>query len=291
VTEANSIQVFQRLPHHLLPSAFKAGYVWRHLFLWGLFLFLCIVTPAPESTRRLYRYVGAAMFFALAAFALGWLAAVVPNLAATFLRFYWSRLSDILVPIGVTLVALQFIGGQLQVRENVARWMFVGLFVLTAFDLSMQTRHFPWLPEPWGQAAPKSDGLMVYGDWRDICRWVVEANHTSPDARFITPLNSMTFKWYTGRGEVATWKDMPQDAHSIVEWWQRLNELFATGSQNPNERWRASLAELGQQRTQQLAKKYGAQYAIVEVVSGVPRMEQQPVYENRSYAVYRLDRQ
>jgi hypothetical protein len=297
IAEANRIQVFERLPHHLYPLAFQVGYVPRHLLLWALFFVLCSVTAATQRDWRLRRFVFAAMGLAAIGFVLAWIASIGPtiaeseagttNFAASLLRFYWSRMSDILVPLGVTLVGLQFFCSLRDAGRNVAGWLLAGLLLLSGYDLWNQGRHLPWLPEAWGRVTSRSDRLMEYDDWRDVCKWV--NNNTPPTAVFITPMNSNTFKWYTGRGEVTTWKDMPQDARGVVEWWKRINALFGTGSQNPDLRWRTSLAELGQQHLHDLVEKYGAHYAIVELVPGAPRLEQKPVYENPSYAIYQFD--
>ena len=301
VVSANQIQVFERLPHHLFPLAFEVRSVLRHFLLWALLVVLCSVTVATPNERRLRRFVFAAMGLAAIGFVLAWIASIGPTtadseapatqFAASLLRFYWTRLSDILVPIGVTLFGLKTVSSLWANRKIAARWLMMGLLVLSAYDLWNQVRHFPWLPQSWATVTSRADGFMEYDDWRDACRWVAEENHTPADARFITPMYSSTFKWYTGRSEVANWKDMPQDARNVVEWWNRINQIFATGSQNPNDRWRTSLADLGWQRLRDLGAKYEANFAIVELVPGTPRLEMQPIYENKSYAVYRFDGQ
>ncbi|HZZ28444.1 MAG TPA: DUF6798 domain-containing protein [Pirellulales bacterium] len=288
IQQANSIQVFERLPHHLYPAAFSAVRTGRHVLLWIAFALLCRVTPAAESERRLRRFVAAGIFLAMIGFVLSWTAAFAPHFAASLLRFYWSRMSDVLTPLGVTLVGIKFAGEQLRGRKMAARWLYMGLLVLLAFDLFKQVSHQPWLPSP---VPSRSDSVMVYNDWRDVCRWIAADEHTPPDAVFITPRNSNTFKWYTGRSEVVTWKDMPQDARSIVQWWQRINDLYATESQEPGDRWRTSVAEMGEAPLHELAKKYGAQYAVVERAPDLPWLGMQPLYENKSYAVYRFDLQ
>lgn len=292
VAEASRIQVFERLAHHLLPTAFAPGYVARHLLLWALYFLLCSQTQAAAAgDRRLRRFVMASMSLAVIGFLLAWLAAVAPLTAATFLRFYWSRLSDILVPLGTVLVGLQFVLTSKSLARKSARWMFAGLIALSTYDLWNQVRHLPWLPESIGRVTPRgerfigfSDKLAAYDDWRDMCRWI--ADNTPPDAVFITPVRSNTFKWFAGRGEIGTWKDMPQDAKSIGLWIARLNDLYGTGSSDPDRRWRASLAEVGYDRLRELAAKYHAGYAIVELVEGAPRLAQQPTYQNSSYVLY-----
>jgi len=298
VAEASRIQVFDRLPHHLLSTAFAPGYVARHLLLWALFFLLSIQTPtASAGDRRLRRFVIATMGLALVGFFFSWLAAVAPLTAASLLRFYWSRLSDIVVPLGTVLVGLQFLFAADR-REALfrrsARWMVAGLIALSTYDLWNQVRHLPWLPESFGRVTPRGerfvgfpDKLAAYDDWRELCRWI--ADHTTSDAVFITPVRSSTLKWFTGRGEVGTWKDMPQDAASILPWMDRLNDIYGTGYKDPDRRWRLSLAEVGYDRLRDLAAKYHAGYVIVELVEGAPQLAEEPEYRNASYAVYRFD--
>jgi hypothetical protein len=312
LVEANRIQVFERLPHHLYPLAFQVGYVPRQLLLWAIFILLCSVVSATAGEKRLRAFVATAMGLSAVGFVWAWVASTGsitaasvdygPTVAANILRFYWSRLTDILVPLGVTLIVLQYVGSLPPVRKKTAQWLLIGLLTVSAYDLWNQALHLPWLPESWGPVTSRSDKFMVYDDWRKVCLWI--AANTPPDAMFITPRNSNTFKWYTGRSEVATWKDMPQDAKSIVEWWGRVNELFATrssladlGGQTFQNKaledfsgdWETSIRfslEWSEQRLHDLAKTYGAEYAVVDILPGVPRFAQKPVYENKSYAVY-----
>jgi hypothetical protein len=284
--EANRIQVFERLPHHLWPSGFQPGFVSRELLVWALFGILCGTTPTLPGGRRLRWFVVVAIVQAVIGLVLGWLASMAPGFAASWLRFYWFRMADILVPLGVSLVWLEHLL-YYPARAKIARWIFLALFVVLAYDTWSQLRHFPWLPEQWGRVESRSDKFTATDDWRDVCRW---ARENSPaDAVFLTPLRSNTFKWYAGRGEAATWKDMPQDAHSVVEWSKRINEFFDNGKKDPDDHWRATLAELGDERLKELAAKYKFQYAIVERIPGGPKLSMEPVYQNGSYAVYRFD--
>jgi hypothetical protein len=298
VTEANRIQVFERLPHHLLPTAFAPGFVARHLLLWAMLFLLCSQTPAAcTGDRRLRRFVMVSMSLAVVGFLLAWLAAVTPLTAASLLRFYWSRLSDVLVPLGTVLVGLQFlltVDRREAVARKSARWMLAGLIAISVYDLWNQLRHFPWLPESLGRVTPRgerfigiSDKQAAYDDWRDMCRWITE--NTPPDAVFITPVRSSTFKWFTGRGEIGTWKDMPQDATSILHWTERLDDIYGTGYKDRDRRWHISLSEVGYDRLRELAAKYHAGYAIVELIEGVPRLNEEPAHRNASFAVYRFD--
>ena len=82
---------------------------------------------------------------------------------------------------------------------------------------------------------PRADKLRDYAEWLDVCRWIADQRHTPRNARFIVPRVAYTFKWYAGRGEVVNWKESPQDAAGLHEWWQRINDIYATGKPSPNQ--------------------------------------------------------
>jgi hypothetical protein len=275
VAEANRIQVFERLPHHLLPTGFQTGYVPRHLLLWALFAVLCLMTPAAEGNRFFRRFVAAAMGLAVVGFVLGLLASVAQLLAASVLRFYWFRMTDILAPAGVAVVALEFLSQQRATKKRYVCWMYAALITVSVFDFWTQALHFAWRPPAWTPVTSRADKFMVDADWRDVCRWANE--HTPPGTIFITPKSSNSFKWYSGRDEAATWKDMPQDANSVLEWHRRLDDLYDFHG------------------LRDLSAKYGAQYAIVDQdnllwLDRQPIFDgKQPVYANGAYRIYRLE--
>src|SRR5204862_3510161 len=93
-----------------------------------------------------------------------------------------------------------------------------------------------------------------FTEWKNLCRWI--RAKTPPDAKFITPRNQQTFKWYAERAEVVTWKDIPQDAAGLVEWRQTLSEVFppeGLGS-DPTVNTDAELLAI--------AKEHGASYLV-----------------------------
>ena len=197
-------------------------------------------------------------------------------------------MSDIVVPIGVVLTGIPY---ALSLRGRATKprhWLWSALLIIATIDAAVQVRHLPWWPKSFGALPARTDKFDDLDSWIDACNWVANSGMIPADAVFLTPCSSRSFKWFTHRGEVVTWKDMPQDAKSIVEWWKRLNEIDGTGSDDPDLRWRDSLAELGDHKLDELADKYGAQYAMIELLPNVPRLTRQPLYENKSFAVYRV---
>ncbi len=239
VTDANAIYVWQRLPHHLSADKFQIGFPSRHFLLWAVWLLLITVAPADAGQRRLRWIVNTAMLLVGIGYLLVLLGHWNMDLAASLLRFYWFRMSDVFIPLGVSLVGLSWLqqiialrirGEPQSVRPIAARLWLAGLILFAAGDLVMQLSHLP--PElaccGLTPATPRSDKEVVYDEWRDVCRWA--AANTDPNAIFLTPRMAETFRWYAGRGEVVTWKDIPQDAAGILEWWHRLQDIWGVGT-------------------------------------------------------------
>jgi hypothetical protein len=117
-----------------------------------------------------------------------------------------------------------------------------------------------------------------------VCRWVEE--NTRPGDCFLTPRGQQTFKWRAGRAEVATWKDIPQEAGAVVQWWRRLRELSLAAA-DPS-----GLAGSGVEPLAELARKYGAQYVIVDRTRTFGPLGMRRIYPfvselNPTYEVYR----
>jgi hypothetical protein len=131
--------------------------------------------------------------------------------------------------------------------------------------------------------ADKPDKTLSLRAWRDACEWIRE--HTPVEARFFTPRNSQTFRWYAERSEVGNWKDIPQDPRGLVEWRLRMQETFL--NQDPCA-WRSWFESPGEKPTQQLrklARKYGADYVLCPTTRD---LELELVYRNNFYAIYRF---
>jgi hypothetical protein len=277
VKRANMIYVFERLPHHL--CYFPSWYVFRFTsvaLLWGI---LVAVTPSDPGRRLVARLVFASLLLAGIGLGLCLLIPHDPALAAGLLRYYWFRLSDIAVPIGLALEIPAMILWMRTWRPLLARacfWIVFGLCLLH-FGYFAGLRAIPQYP--------RAVRVPRYGSWRKACEWIVESGEIPPDACFLTPRLSQTFKWYTGRAEVVSWKDLPQDAHSIVAWRERLDDIYGTGLDDPWYAWHPGLMDLGSERLKELGEKYGADYVITRRWE---TLDLERLYVNQYYAIYRL---
>ena len=104
--------------------------------------------------------------------------------------------------------------------------------------------------------------------WRDMCRWI--AKNTEKDAVFLAPRQCDSFKWLAGRAEAGSWKEIPQDARSIVEWNRRMELFYANpgAEEGSPMRWNQALSVVfinkGRPRILQECQIGGYDYAILE---------------------------
>ncbi|MEX2315519.1 MAG: DUF6798 domain-containing protein [Pirellulales bacterium] len=303
VAQAGRIYVFDRLPHHLalltLPSAEVFQRVSRHaallLTLWLLSratstnskFAICNQPPWPINFRGLHLIVRFAWGAALLA-AMGFVLELVfwnePLAAARWLRYYWFRLTDFAAPLAVAMVAAAILAAGLQRRRTWAACGLAAAIALTGGHLAGKAM------QRLTDAVPPADRKMRdFAAWTDVCQWI--AGHTESDALFLTPRLNQSFKWRTGRAEVVTRKDIPQDARHIVEWFRRYRIIYYQGtSGGETDEPAASLGHLGTERVRQLAAEFGARYVVTDWQKPLwlPVVYPNVQYANGEYVVYRI---
>jgi hypothetical protein len=250
-----------------------------------------------EPLRRIGTFV--AVSLALAGF--GTLVGVFiaprqPELAASVLRFYWFRLADVAVPLAMSLAIGRWLAesplaprtGESETAgaQPAPRLRWAALAVALAAG-AWHVGDTLW--QRWQIDLPLADGprkVADYPAWCDACDWIARQTSIPPDARFLTPRAACTFKWRAERGEVATWKDIPQDAASIVEWWSRLRTVYGKDDPaDPLDRWYDSLADRAPDDLLRVAQQYDAEYLLTE---REPPLPLEVLYVNTTYAVYRM---
>jgi hypothetical protein len=299
VHRAYEIQVYYRLPFHLLPQEFKQQFILRFALLIAAWALLCRAIGSRPPEARLREFVAGALAIALVGALLSPLMYVDPSLAARVLRYYWFRLSDAAVPLGAALFGTLLVHRLLQSRPGFGK---LGL----AIAVAIPTIHFgPLAIERLSVTVPRADAkvevLGGYASWRAICQSIAASREIPKNACFLTPIDASTFKWRTRRPEVVNRKEVPQDATSIVEWWKRLREIHGIESDTPQRYWYGSLAELDPERLRQLGAKYSAEYVLTEAPGlelpptparpekiAAPKLPFTIVYQNAGYVVYRL---
>lgn len=289
VSQAHRIYVYERLAHHLVPGRLPATFVDRFLLLVLLLLILEWITPADGVRRRLRMFVVGALAIAGVGLGVSLLEHVSAGLSAGLLRFYWFRLSDVAVPLSVALVGARYLVHALETGRPRAKWALAVAVLIAALHVGGYAflRMTPTVPraDRMHDYEAKEYQVAEYAQWREACSWVVESGEIPAGARFLTPRMGQTFKWYAGRSEVVTWKDVPQDARSIVRWWDEMLDVHATGSPQQGYRWNGSLAELGAERLQFLGEKYETDYVLTV---RWPQVWLPVVFENQWFVIYQL---
>jgi hypothetical protein len=320
IRQANQIYVFERLPHHLDIFHIYPQFIIRFVFLTLLYFALswrislvsghaatdqptmptnaahrCPMVPVgarrgfttdamnndvKSSIKRFHAFVSGAIAIALAGVVINMLVFFDCDLSAGLLRYYWFRISDVAVPLGVSMLGCWWIVDSRPSRSAIGRFAAVlaSLAVIYHFGSLAIQRLQP--------AAPRAERLANPQAWQEACIWAADERNTPTTARFITPRQAQTFKWYAHRAEVATWKDVPQNAPEIVQWRERMQDLFATDLSDPEYRWYETLNELGVGRIEELGRKYQADFLITE--SFDPALNLKVVYRNEAYIIYKL---
>lgn len=284
VAEANRIYVFERLPHHLalhvLDQQELATRLWRNAWVLLCFFFALAIVPSNASTRRLRSFVLATIAFACCGFLISLVLRHHETAAASVLRYYWYRLYDVALPLGVALLVTRLTAWLLEEKRTLG----VVLLVLAIF---FSGRHVAdrWWQRLHTDVAPADRKMRDPADWHEVLHWVRE--NTPPDAHFMTPRINQTFTWHTGRSEVVTHKDMPQDAEGIVQWWRRLNALYPPYEDDGRTK-RHSLGWQDDQTLLALAREYGADFLIVRNDRPLAAQHFRLRFQNNHYRVYEV---
>lgn len=294
VREANQILVYTRLPHHLAFHRFSLQHILRFVALAIAWLVVSRRAPFQNPThQRLRDFVLASLLFTLAGVALDLLSFTSRELASSWLKYYWFRLADVMVPVAAAITLVIAVWESRTTHSSLRQ---AGILLLL---LAPPLLLLPGLHE--GIRAPRARAVTLWDDpsrplearirryqeWLDVCRWVRE--NTPEDALFLTPWSQQSFKWFAHRAEVFNWKDMPQDPAHLLRWQERRRTLF------PRAVFLQGYTALEDDELWERARKYDAEYLVVRRWKMTRPLGHQfePLYptlqeENASFAVYRI---
>ena len=260
--EAAVIYVYRRLAHHLVFQRFPSQSITLHFLAWGLFSAGWFALRGDPAVRRVGKLVWGSAALLLTGIAINLWGEWSPQAAARAARFYWFRTSDWILPVGLSVLASR--AGSLGSLRSRDGWRLAGVG-LVAFGLfcGMGIWH-QWqvnVPPAERQAGlfrhePSQKWQAAMAEWQAVCRWAGE--HTAPGDVWLTPRHQQTFKWYSGRAEVVNWKDVPQDARSVVQWWERYQAVY------PRDVVRHGLVAHGESGLRRLADRYGARWILID---------------------------
>ncbi|NQV27052.1 MAG: hypothetical protein HQ518_22110 [Rhodopirellula sp.] len=276
--QANYIQVFYRLPHHLDPMKFKAaayaGYCLLSLVAWMLNRQVRAGVVDRPGLSFLSRTIACSGIIAF----IGVLIGLGPRppvempyyeLRMNLLKFYPFRMFDVALPILVSIqIAILLSERRLLciILPGKSRTVVVAVCFAAALYLNAGRGSIDRMTE--AQRA----------DWVGLCDWV--RTKTPRNSLILTPKESRSFKWFAERSEYVAFKDCPQDAAGIVEWNNRLKFLKQWGEDNWNGKSYSAAA------TKQLHETTGIAYVVS---SRWGPFDAPIVYENETYRIYQID--
>lgn len=284
---ANYLQVYRRLKHHLDPMEFSPT-AW---IVYGVLTLCWIIGMRFQFRRRLTSsfnirwytlFVVATALFALAGLLIGfrmgdpktmWLVGLRINL----LKFYPFRMFDVMLPISISLMLVQMISSeykfQIPSADRLYKWM--SWLVFPAMFIAA-------LLMPVVDAKPKGWTTERIQAWQDVCNWI--NNETKPSAHVLTPRSNWAFRWFAERADYVTYKDCPQDVLGIMEWYNRRKDLHDWAIEAVND------GEYSEAELKQLYDKRGITHILVDYKSKnfLGPFAIDPIFENNYYRLYSL---
>ncbi len=293
--KASRIYTYYRLAHHLLPANFQFSWYLRHGTLVALTLLTAYRFRHEKSLAPLTLYSLAAFGLAIIGFAIGYVPLWDPDLAAKLLRYYWFRLSDAMIPLlfAVLTVKLYIESRQQLIRHATTSYYSLAVVIASAFLLISDGLNKSTLSIPpaashrvlgFQQDASISEQQHAFTDWLKVCQWV---KHSSDEQEvFLTPRHQQTFKWYAERAEVTNWKDVPQDARSLLTWYETFQEIFP-------QRLGHVRVTIQYPKLREIRRRFDVRWMIVDrriVGENLPLVRIYPINSesNPTYAVYEL---
>lgn len=285
--EANSVYVFERLPHHLAPLQLPAEELSLRIQRFGILILvfagLSWYRSQHETTdRALLRIQNWALLsLAFSLIGLSWELVTLnhPDLSASVLKYYWFRLADIAVPLAVALSIGAMLISALHNQQRFAAVISTATIAAACF----------WLMTTSTTRYAESTDIEAYEarhdyGWQEACRWAQE--NTPSDSLFMVPRRAYDFRWHAQRPVFFTWKDVPQDAQSLTQWWHRYQDAYygavdLYGNVGPYY----SPQDMGAERLREIAAEYKIDYLLTGEYPPLPL----PVaYENPWYKIYDL---
>ncbi|MDR2761423.1 MAG: hypothetical protein LBB88_02335 [Planctomycetaceae bacterium] len=393
VHESHRIYVFERLNHHLVPYMFSWTRIVRFLLLMTLWIFCCRFMPYCGGRQRRFEFfVWGTIIISAIGFFLAYILRSDASMSASVLRFYWFRMSDVSVPMGIAIGSMfRLLRLLVELRKSpiclptFRDWIIAALISVTIFMSSgyllFGVFMFSWTRSPdvaitWCitillcrlilyvvNSAGRDCGILsccrlkiwliliyvvilIYTPmrefteladsrtrfafsraeskkpiqaykWREACNWISDEKNTSKSSKFFIPYDSVTFKWYANRSNITVWKEVPQDANSLIEWAKSIEELYVNDSVSGKDPRRESGGDSGgesggrlellidkiskktfsqmlNQKTpdemKRLQKKYRFNYILAPISPNLSkRFGFKIVYKNSEYCVYKVE--
>lgn len=188
-----------------------------------------------------------------------------PKLTSKLLRFYLFRWNDVAMPMMIGSLVVSFAYGRLAFTPNpvAAKWLARAGLLVPGFILlgyRFEANYHETIPAGdkahfAAKSDSESDQIKQFEDWRRVCDWIRQ--NSDVESLWLTPRRQQSFKWHTGRPELACWKDAPQNAAALVEWSQRLADAYQFDKTKTLQPWTT-------EKLRELQGKYGIRYVLLD---------------------------
>lgn len=328
VREANRIYVYERLGHHLLFHRFDHLIVLVQVALAGAWLFLCWRFVWPAEMRRVQRVVAAALWIALAGIIIDQATLYHQDLAAALLRYYWFRMSDALLPVGMALFLVSGTARLAEVRPALSQGSLIALLLLAGLNLADVCRLRSGVHFPPGVVGPRTSNRPLFRFFG--APGVHTEDDVAPEAAVgaeqaelvrlhgeppSPALDAIAGDWLRACAWIAentesTEKTLTPRAQQTFKWYAQRPEAvswkdvpqdapglvawFATWNEvHPPENAAFDLCAFSDERLRELAHKYGAQYLLIDRTRsrrpiGFPRLYPEDPRARTWFEVYRI---
>lgn len=233
-----------------------------------------LIYDAPERTRWLLAIAAIAFLVAMMGLAIDLLLSPwSPKLAASILRYYWFRWNEVTWPLAIAILALAIASRQLSLPRGerllgLSGEALVRIVSLSALAFSLglineRVRSHAAEVIPAGDKQSfslKEDSHEVqreqFAHWLAVCEWI--RTQTPREGLWLTPRRQQTFKWRAQRPELASWKDMPQNASAVVLWNERIQAAYRYDELKrllPND----------ETKLKELIASYGIRYILLDL--------------------------
>jgi hypothetical protein len=236
----------------------------------------------PQAMRRVMRFAAMALASNCVGLSIELLLANEPLAAARWLRYYWFRQADVVIPAATALAATCLAIDGMRRRRSWATPAAAAVLLLCAMHLVRIAVDRVGHPAP-----PAVARVSNVEAWIDVCTWI--RDHAPPDAVCLIPRHAQSFKWYAHRADAVNWKDIPQSAVGVVEWWRRLADIYPTVDTGEGPIVLGSPEQWGARRASAVALRYGADYIVArsEPVLGLREVYSSGIDDPEGgYAIY-----
>jgi hypothetical protein len=272
---ATQLQVADRLAHHLDPMQLPKS---AYRYYAGLLVIWLLFQRGHASTRKEQYwnwFVAGAILIAMGGIVIGWGPRPITNMPGyvwrmQLLKFYSFRLADLLIPMAVSfsvILAARDWKSRVPTGGAASRCCGWGLLIASLGALFV----------PFPDENPSRMSPLERKDWIAACAWLRE--HAPAGDLVYAADSGWAVKWFAQRPEYVNYKDVPQDAPSVVEWNRRLWQLAY---------WRTESTADGQVTSQELAglrNETGIRWLIA---GRFGPFSPEPAYGNAHFRVYAL---